>query len=67
MTEKITQENHILQRIMPRFGSAAAAQRWFESELLPGFSGATAKQLVDQGRGDELLNFVEAVNAGLFS
>jgi hypothetical protein len=61
------EESRIPDELARRFVSAAAAQKWYESEPLSGFSGATAKQLVDRGRGDELLEYIEAVDAGVFS
>ena len=61
------QERQILDSLKPRFASAAAARRWYETEPVAGFSGATAKELVRQARGDEVLDYIAAVDAGAFS
>ncbi|TFI59204.1 DUF2384 domain-containing protein [Sphingomonas parva] len=61
------EESRIPDELVRRFVSPRAAQKWYESEPLPGFAGATAKQLVDRARGDELLDYIKAVDAGVFS
>jgi uncharacterized protein (DUF2384 family) len=55
----------IINKAEPRFGSAMMAYAWYRSEPLPGFSGQTAMQLVRNGRGDEVLDYIDAVDAGL--
>lgn len=55
----------IINKVEPRFGSAMMAYAWYRSEPLPGFSGQTAMQLVRTGRGDEVLDYIDAVDAGL--
>jgi hypothetical protein len=55
----------ILNKVEPRFGSALLAYAWFRSEPLAGFSGQTAMQLVRSGRADEVLDYVDAVDAGI--
>lgn len=55
----------ILNKVEPRFGSALMAYAWYRSEPLPGFSGQTAMQLVRSGRSDEVLEYVDAVDAGV--
>lgn len=55
----------ILNKVEPRFGSALIAYAWYRSEPLPGFSGQTAMQLVRSGRGDEVLDYIDAVDAGV--
>lgn len=60
-------EKEIWERIFPRFENAAGAQVWYFSAQIPGFSGLTAKQLVEAGRGREVLEYLDAVDAGLFS
>lgn len=55
----------IVNKVEPRFGSALMAYAWYRSEPLPGFSGQTAMQLVRGGRADEVLDFVDAVDAGV--
>ena len=57
----------IINKVEPRFGSALMAFAWYRSEPLPGFSGQTAMQLVKEGRASEVLEFVDAVDAGVFA
>jgi hypothetical protein len=57
----------ILNKVRPRFGSDLMAYAWYRSEPLPGFSGQTAMQLVREGRADEVLEFIDAVDAGVFA
>ena len=55
----------IVNKVEPRFGSALIAYAWYRSQPLPGFSGQTAMQLVKEGRADEVLDYVDAVDAGV--
>lgn len=55
----------IVNKVEPRFGSALMAYAWYRSEPLPGFSGRTAMQLVREGLADEVLDFIDAVDAGV--
>ena len=55
------------QKVEPRFGSGMMAFAWYRSEPLPGFSGATAMALVQQGRASEVLEYIDAVDAGVFA
>lgn len=55
----------IVNKVEHRFGSALMAYAWYRSEPLPGFSGSTAMQLVKDGRADEVLDYIDAVDAGV--
>lgn len=55
----------ILNKLEPRFGSALLAYAWYRSQPLPGFSGQTAMQLVKSGRADDVLDYIDAVDAGV--
>lgn len=55
----------IVNKVEPRFGSALMAYAWYRSEPLPGFSGQTAMQLVRDGRAAEVLEYIDAVDAGV--
>ncbi|MBZ9846860.1 MbcA/ParS/Xre antitoxin family protein [Mesorhizobium sp. CA14] len=57
----------IVNKVEPRFGSALMAYAWYRSEPLAGFSGQTAMQLVREGRADEVLDFIDAVDAGIYA
>lgn len=55
----------VINKVEPRFGSQLMAYAWYRSEPLPGFSGQTAMQLVRSGRADDVLDYVDAVDAGV--
>ena len=55
----------IINKVEPRFGSALMAYAWYRSEPLSGFSGLTAMQLVRDGRATDVLDYIDAVNAGI--
>lgn len=55
----------IINKVEPRFGSALMAYAWYRSQPLPGFSGLTAMQLVRDGRADDVLDYIDAVDAGI--
>lgn len=55
----------ILNKVEPRFGSALLAYAWYRSEPLPGFSGQTAMQLVKGGQANDVLDYVDAIDAGV--
>jgi hypothetical protein len=55
----------ILNRVEPRFGSALIAYAWYRSEPLAGFGGMTAMQLVQDGRAAEVMDYIDAVDAGV--
>lgn len=57
----------IVNKVEPRFGSALMAYAWYRSEPLSGFSGATAMTLVQQGRAGDVLDYIDAVDAGVFA
>lgn len=55
----------ILNKAEPRFGAPLLAYAWYRSAPLPGFDGWTAMQLVRAGRADEVLEAIDAVDAGV--
>lgn len=55
----------VINKVEPRFGSSLIAYAWYRSEPLSGFSGQTAMQLVRGGRADEVLDYIDAVDAGV--
>lgn len=57
----------VVNKVEPRFGSALMAYAWYRSEPLPGFSGRTAMQFVREGRADDVLEFIDAVDAGVYA
>lgn len=57
----------IVNKVEPRFGSALMAYAWYRSEPLPGFSGQTAMQLVRDGRAEDVLDYIDAIDAGVYA
>ncbi|MFC4353029.1 antitoxin Xre/MbcA/ParS toxin-binding domain-containing protein [Fodinicurvata halophila] len=55
----------VINKVEPRFGSLLIAYAWYRSEPLAGFSGQTAMQLVREGRANEVLDYIDAVDAGV--
>ncbi len=55
----------VLNKVEPRFGSALMAYAWYRSEPPAGFSGQTAMQLVRGGHADDVLDYIDAVDAGV--
>ena len=55
----------VINKVEPRFGSTLMAYAWYRSEPLPGFSGQTAMQLVRSGRTDDVLDYIDALDAGI--
>lgn len=62
---RLREMTEIVNKVEPRFGSALMAYAWYRSEPLPGFSGQTAMQLVRDGRSDEVLDYIDSVDAGV--
>lgn len=57
----------VINKVEPRFGSSLIAYAWYRSEPLPGFDGQTAMQLVRAGQAEAVLDFIDAVDAGIFA
>ena len=57
----------VLNKVEPRFGSELMAYAWYRSEPLPGFDGRTAMQLVQEGKAQQVLAYIDAVDAGVFT
>jgi len=57
----------ILNKVEPRFGSELMAYAWYRSEPLPGFDGRTAMQLVQEGKAQQVLEYIDAIDAGVFA
>ena len=55
----------VLNKVEPRFGSELMAYAWFRSEPLAGFDGRTAMQLVQEGKAQQVLEYIDAVDAGV--
>ena len=57
----------VLNKVEPRFGSKLMAYAWYRSEPLPGFDNRTAMQLVQEGKAQQVLEYIDAVDAGVFA
>jgi len=57
----------VLNKVERRFGSELMAYAWYRSEPLPGFDGRTAMQLVQEGKAQRVLEYIDAVDAGVFA
>ena len=55
----------VLSKVEPRFGSVIMAYAWYRSEALSGFSGQTAMELVRCDRVQDVLTYIDAVDAGV--
>ncbi len=55
----------IVNKVEARFGSVLIAYTWFRSEPLPGFGGRTAMQMVLAGQAELVLDYIDAVDAGV--
>lgn len=55
----------ILNRVEPRFGSALIAYAWYRSEPLAGFGGRIAMQIVRDGHAGDVMDYIDAVDAGI--
>lgn len=57
----------ILRLIKPRFRLMAEARLWFKQQQIPGFNGRTARQWVEEGRANEVREFILAVDSEIYS
>ncbi|MCR9110838.1 MAG: MbcA/ParS/Xre antitoxin family protein [Rhodobacteraceae bacterium] len=57
----------VLNKVEPRFGSELMAYAWYRSQPLPGFDGRTAMQLVQEGKAQQVLEYIDAGDAGVFA
>jgi len=67
MSEAPPTREDVLAALAPRFTRPELVQAWFETEPVPGFGSSTAEQLMEAGRGSEVLDFIAAVDAGVFA
>ena len=48
-------------------GDEQRAVIWFEHQPIPGWAGKTAYDLVQEGRADQVLAYLEAVKSGVYA
>ena len=58
-------EADVKAMIASRFASYLLATEWYDTQPISGFGGLTARQLVGQGRGNEVAQFLSAVDSGV--
>ncbi|WP_243453858.1 MbcA/ParS/Xre antitoxin family protein [Sandaracinobacteroides saxicola] len=46
-------------------GSPERAALWFKHQPLPGWAGKTARDLIAEGRAQDVMDYLEAVRAGV--
>ncbi len=58
-------------RILTLAGEMAGDERraltWFEQQPIPGWAGKTAYDLVQEGKADKVLAYLEAVKSGVYA
>jgi hypothetical protein len=50
-----------------RFGSLEEMQAWYVDEAPPWFSGKTARDLVQAGRAQDIIDYIGAIDAGAYA
>jgi uncharacterized protein (DUF2384 family) len=48
-------------------GSEQQAANWFTHQPIPGWAGKTACDLVQEGKADKVLAYLEAVRSGVYA
>ncbi len=67
-TQRLLREMvEVLDKVEARFGSELLAFAWYRSEPLPGFDGQTAMKLVQEGKAQQVLGHIDAVDAGVYA
>lgn len=56
----------LIEEAALRMGASQAAE-WYNTVPVPGFGERTAKDLVEAGRGEEVIGYFRAVDAGVFA
>ena len=63
--QRLRQMIEIVNRVEARFGSALMAFAWFRSTPLPGLGHRTAMSMVRDGKAQEVLDLLDAIDAGV--
>lgn len=59
-------KDSVVEEAALRMGASRAAE-WYDTVPLPGFGHWTAKDLVEAARGQEVIEYFKAVDAGVFA
>lgn len=65
--DKRDQARHILERIEPWAGSREAAVAWYRNHPIAALGNSTAADLVADGRGEDVLRFLDHTETGGFA
>jgi uncharacterized protein (DUF2384 family) len=57
----------ILTMALEMAGDEQRAAIWFRQQPIPGWAGKTAYDLVQEGKADQVLAYLEAVRSGVYS
>lgn len=60
-------EQRLIARLTTRFPNSGAVWKWYKTESLAGFGGFTAMELVNAGRAQDVHEYLDAVDAGVYS
>lgn len=61
------QTQAILSLIEPWAGSSIAAKAWYQTYQISALGGATPAQLVEDGRADDVIEFIRHIEQGGYS
>ena len=61
------QDDEMLKRLLPRFKSEREAAAWYRTQPIAGYGGQTAADLVSLGHAQDVLEFLDAVDAGVYA
>lgn len=61
----VVEEHEIISCILTRFGNESEAWNWLNRTPLPGHGYATARDLLREGRVQEVLAFIDSVDDGV--
>lgn len=54
-----------MERIKDRFASSEEAHAWYAAKALLSLSGKTARDLVQVGRVRDVMDYIDAIDAGV--
>lgn len=57
----------IIKHVTPWAGSKVQAVAWYLGERIPAFGGKTARELVEEGKGEAVLHHLDCVELGGFA
>ena len=64
---RLREMSEIINRVIPWAGGEIAAYAWYRSETIPSLGDATPEDLVRQGRGQSVRNYLDHIAAGGFA